>query len=160
MSATVVVRRVVATPGRSAAQAWTVIADLVAPPGSAARQEFDRVAGVAMSLVAAEAMRDSAIILHGVGPRLRLYCLYDDEAVLGEGASEEPLAWRPTDGDWAMSLPCPTEDLAWVRAALARVSARVTARPQSEQAPDETQATASLANGRLGPVDVEAFFRP
>jgi hypothetical protein len=41
-----------------------------------------------MSLIAAEAMRDSPIVVHGVGPRLRVYCLYDDEAILGEGVSD------------------------------------------------------------------------
>ena len=107
MTGTVVVRRVVATPGRPAAMAWKVIADLVAPPGSAAREEINAVAGIAISLIAAESMRDSAIVVHGVGPRLRVYCLYDDDAILAEGSSEDLLAWCPTNGDWAMSLPCP-----------------------------------------------------
>lgn len=159
MSQTVVVRRIAATPARPAAEAWGVIVDLLAPRGSIARQELDRAAGVAMSLIAGEAMRDSPIVVHGVGPRLRLYCLYDDEAILGEGVSEDPLAWCPTDGDWAMSLPCPSEDLAWVGPALARVSSRITARDQTELAPSEGQERASRAGADLGPVDVEAFLR-
>lgn len=159
MSQTVVVRRIAATPARPAAEAWGVIVDLLAPRGSIARQELDRAAGVAMSLIAGEAMRDSPIVVHGVGPRLRLYCLYDDEAILGEGVSEDPLAWCPTDGDWAMSLPCPSEDLAWVGPALARVSSRITVRDQTEAAPSEGQEQASRAGADLSPVDVEAFLR-
>lgn len=158
MTATIVVRRVAATPARSAAEAWVIIADIVAPRGSAARQELDRVAGIGMSLVAAEAMRDSPIVVQGAGPRLRVYCLYDDEAILGEGASEDPLSWCPTEGDWAMSLPCLPEDLSWVQAALSRVSTRITARDQAEAGSSETNSP-SKERDDLGPVDVEAFLR-
>jgi hypothetical protein len=157
MTATIVVRRVAATPARSAAEAWLVIADLVASRGSAARQELDRVAGIAMSLVAAEAMRDSPIVVQGAGPRLRVYCLYDDEAILGEGASEDPLSWCPTDSDWAMSLPCLPEDLSWVQAALSRISTRIIARDPTEAGSSDT--TPGKARDDLGPVDVEAFLR-
>ncbi len=160
MTTTVVVRRVAATPACSAADAWVVIADLVAPRGGGARQELDRVAGVATSLIAAEAMRNSPIVIHGVGPRLRLYCLYDEEAILGEGVSEDALPWCPTDGDWAMSFPCPAEDLPWVQKALARVSNRITARDQVELGPSGVQEQPAKANSQLGPVDVKAFLRP
>jgi len=157
---TVVVRRVAATPARSAAEAWGVIADLVAPQGKAARQELERVAGIVISLVAAEAMRDSPVVVRGVGPRLRVYCLYDDEAILGEATSEDVLSWCPTDGDWAMSVPCPPDDLSWVQAALARVSARITARDQDKAAPSETPEPTREARDALDPVDMEAFLRP
>lgn len=160
MTPTVVVRRVVATPVRSAAQAWTAIADLVAPRGTTDRQELDRVAGIAMSLIAEETMRDSPIVVHGVGPRLRVYCLYDDEAILGEDASENALSWSPTDGNWAMSLPSPSEDLSWVQQALARVSSRVTARDKAEAAPGDTREENQQASADLGTVDREAFLRP
>lgn len=93
MSQTVVVRRIAATPARPAAEAWGVIVDLLAPPGSIARQELDRAGGVAMSLIAAEAMRDSPIVVHGVGSRLRLVL---------------PLRRLPEDQDWSFAerRPC------------------------------------------------------
>jgi hypothetical protein len=160
MSTTVVVRRVAATPARSAAEAWEVIADLVAPQGSATRQELDQVAGITMSLIAAEAMRGSPIVVIGRGPRVRIYCLYDDEAILGEGTSEDSLAWRLDDNEWTMSLPCPPEDLTWVQPELARVSTHITARDMTETGPpaelpqDESQA-------KTGPntINREAFLR-
>ena len=161
MSATVVVRRVVATPGRPAADAWAVIADLVAPPGSAAREDLAAVAGIAISLIAAEAMRESPIVVHGVGPRLRIYCLYDEDAILEEGSSEDPLSWSPTSGDWGMSLPCPRDDLAWVQRALADRSDRITARDWSGRAPSEDEPNPSqkiAANADT--IDVDAFLRP
>jgi len=159
VNATVVVRRIAATPARSAAEAWTVIAQLLAAAGSTARQELDQVAGIGMSLIAAEAMRDSSLVVSGVGSRLRLSCLYDEAAILGEGAREDPLPWCPTDGDWKMSFPCPVEDLPWVQAALASVSTRITARDMIEAAPSETPKSIRETSDGLGSVDVEAFLR-
>lgn len=159
MSATIVMRRVAATPARAAAAAWAVIADLIASPGSDARREIDATGGVGMSLIAAEAMRSSPIVVRGVGAQLRIYCLHDDEAVLGEGISEDPLAWCPTDGDWAMSLPCPEEDLPWVRSALARESARITARDLATAVPAGTAREGATRTGD-GAIDMEAFLRP
>jgi hypothetical protein len=161
MSATIIVRRVAATPARSAAEAWEVVADLVAPQGSATRQELDQVAGITMSLIAAEAMRISPIVVTGRGPRLRIYCLYDDEAILGEGASENPLAWRQDDDGWTMSLPCPPEDLSWVRSALARVSTHITARDMAETGPPaELPQDESQAKTASNTINREAFLRP
>lgn len=159
MTTTVVARKVAATPARPAAEAWRVITDLVTLPGPA-RQELQRCAGIAMSLIAEEAMRDSPIVIYGTGPRLRIYCLYDEEAILGEGQNEDALSWCPTDGNWAMSLPCPSEDLPWVTAALARSSSRVTARDLAEVAPTGGGEQASAARGELGVVDLGAFLRP
>ena len=161
MTGTVVVRRVVATPGRPAAMAWAVIADLLATQNSAARGELNAVAGIAISLIAAEAMSESPMVVHGVGPRLRVYCLYGEEAMLAEGTSEEPLPWCPTDGDWKMSLPCPPEDLSWVQAALANRSDRIKARDWSTRAPskDETNRSSMVA-ANSNTIDVDAFLRP
>ena len=159
MSATIVVRRIAATPVRSAAETWDFIASLLAPAGSEARQELDHVGGIAASLIAAEAPRDSAIVVAGIGARLRIYCLYDEAAIVGDEASEEALSWDPTDGDWAMSLPCNADDLAWVKAALAQQSTRITARDLAEAAPSDLTDVDKSKRIELGPVNAEAFFR-
>jgi hypothetical protein len=159
MSGTVVARHIAATPARSAADAWAVIVNMVTTAGGTARGEFDRAAGIMMSLIAAEAPKDSAIVIHGVGPRLRLYCVYDEEAVLGEGVSEDPLHWCPTDGDWRMSVPCPEQDLDWIQRALAQLTTRITVRDQSDAGPADTGDDARKAVGELGQVDWEAFLR-
>jgi len=160
MTPTVVVRRIAATPARSATEAWSVIVDLLAPPSGAARNELDGTSGIGASLIAAETMRDSPIVVSGVGPRLRIYCLFDELAILGDGASENPLAFWPTDGDWTMSIPCPPEDLDWVRAALATRSTRITARDMGEKAGSEAEQPAQATERGLGPLDKEAFLRP
>jgi hypothetical protein len=159
MSVTVVVRRVSATPARAAAETWRVIADLIAPTGSDARREIDAAGGIGMSLIASEAMRSSPMVVLGGGARLRIYCVHDDEAILGEGVSEDPLTWCPTDGDWAMSLPCPEEDLSWIQSALAKVSARITARDLAATVPSSATHTEVGVRSGEGNIDVEAFLR-
>jgi hypothetical protein len=117
------------------------------------------VGGVASSLIASEAVKDDPIVVYGAGPRVRVYCLYDEEAVAGDRANEQKLPESPTDGDWAMSLPCPAEDLPWVKEALAKKSNRVTARKLSEA----VEANAGWREGKGGSavtIDKEAFFRP
>ena len=160
MSPTVIARRVAATPVRPAAEAWDIIVGLITLEGTPARAELASVSGAGMSLVAAEAMREAPIVVWGVGPRLRVYAVYDEDAILGEGLSEDPLTWCPTDGEWAMSLPCPKEDLNWVQASLARSSKRVTARDLSEAVPEEATDGAKRTTEPRGTVDLEAFLRP
>jgi hypothetical protein len=120
-------RNFIATPARPAAATWAAIVAVVAPEGAPGRGELEAAAGVAASLIAAEAWRRTAAVLSGVGPQLRIYCLYGEDAIVADDANEDALSWSPTDGDWSLSLPCPPEDLDWVTAALAQVSSRITA---------------------------------
>ncbi len=154
---TVLARVVRATPHRSAGEAWDVIVGLLAPNGGAARDELMKVAGVATSLIAAEAPKVDKMVVWGGGPRVRISCVYDEDAITGDNASETKLARSPTDGDWSMSLPCPEDDLTWVQAALAKKSTRITARKLGEKldtdADEGSSATATTP-------DEEAFLRP
>lgn len=95
------------------------------------------VAGVAASLIADHAPRDAAIIVTCDGPRTRIYCLYDDEAVEGSDANEDPLGFDPLKGDWRVSLPCHKEDLEWVQKALKKHGSRVTARDLDAKVPTD-----------------------
>src|SRR5882724_832289 len=133
MSGSITARRVVATPTRSVSETWMTIIKMIAPQeDSEARKELEAVAGTASALIADEALKDAAAIIYGNGPRIRIYCLYDDEAISGDNKNENTLAAIPTEGDWKMSLPCPEEDLEWVQAALTRKSSRITARDLSQ----------------------------
>lgn len=129
-----VVKRVfVATPARDAHATWLAITDFLTRglPGPA-RDELTAVAGVAASVIADLAPRDAPIVVTSDGPRTRIYCLYDEEAVQGSDANEDPAGYDPLNGDWAMSLPCEVEDLDWVSAALAEQSTRITARDRKQ----------------------------
>lgn len=154
---TVIARRFASVPERSAVDTWNTIVELIAPdPRSSARNELAAVEGVACSLIASE--MSAPIVVYGSGPRLRIYCLYGDDAIEGDKVSEGALTYVPTEGDWRMSLPCPEEELEWVQKSL-RSSARVSARDEDEDVDDETSDDRD-ARGVGGPtVNLDAFLR-
>ena len=90
--------------------------------------ELLAVAGIAASIIAEQTPKNEAIVVTCDGPRTRIYCTYDDDAIDGSGANEDALGFDPLKGDWRMSLPCPKDDLAWVQAALKKHGGRITAR--------------------------------
>ena len=146
---TVVARRVASTPVRTASQTWTKITEILAPdPNSTARAELRSVAGVACSSISSEATRDAAIVVWGAGPRVRVYCLFDEEAITGEEVNEDALVKPATDGDWKTSIPCLPEDVAWSSKQLASLSGRISARSMDEDVKDDefesTAATTAL----------------
>ena len=155
---TVVARRFLSIPERSASATWDAISQLLAPePDSAAAAELRSVAGVASSLISREAMT-SPIVVWGAGPRARIYCLYNDDAFEGDDVNESALSFDPTDGEWYMSLPCPAEDLSWVQNALKSKSKRITARDM-ETALDSDEEESSRNSASETVVDLEAFFK-
>jgi hypothetical protein len=96
----VLVRRVAATPVRTASQTWARIVEIVAPdPSSAARQALAKAAGVACASISSEVTKDAPIVIWGEGPRVRLYCVFDEEAITQEGVNEDAL---PKTDPWGM----------------------------------------------------------
>lgn len=93
------------------------------------------------------------------GSRLRVYCLHDDEAVVGEKANEAALTFTPTEGDWHMSLPCAADDLAWVQESLGARSTHVTAREAGTTVDDEGTSADASAVAATAVIDREAFLR-
>jgi hypothetical protein len=153
---TVVARRIISTPVRGAAETWTFITNLLAPTDSDGKREMASIAGVACSLISSEALAGDAIIVWGNGPRVRVYCLFGEDAVTGDDKAESSLANCPTNGDWSMSLPCPEEDLPWVQKELAVHSKRITARKLGDTLPGDEPATESNISKA---VSEAAFFR-
>jgi hypothetical protein len=138
---------------------------LIAPDNnSPARRELAAVAGVACSCISDETLADDPLVVHGVGPQLRVYALYNDDAVDAERANESALSWVPTDGDWRMSIPCLKDDLEWVLRKLAKASTRVTARevgaPAESGAGNQGASALQLRKNGGADVDLGAFFRP
>ncbi len=133
---TVASRTFRSTPGRDALQTWyAIVALLTQDKSAAARDELLAVGGIAASVIADQAPKDAPIVVTCEGPRTRIRCLYDDDAVEGSDANEDALGFDPLKGDWRVSLPCQGDDLAWVQKALAKLSTRITARDLEEAAP-------------------------
>ena len=156
---TVIARKIISVPERTATETWEVISHLLAPDSSSeAARELASVVGVASSLITREAM-SSPIVLYGSGPRVRLYCLYNEDAIEGDGASESSLAFDATSGDWRLSLPCPEDDLAWVQSALSAKSNRISARDMDTVVKEDDANSDGDTAGSGSAVDLEAFFK-
>jgi hypothetical protein len=157
---TVIARRIASTPVRSVSETWAIICQLLAPDiESAARRELLAVRGVASSSIASEATKDAAIVVWGGGPRARIYTVFDDDAITKDGINEDSLPRSPTAGDWRMSIPCPTEDVAWMRAQLAQVSSRVFARAWDEDVADDVDDSRSASTPPMK-INVGEFMKP
>jgi hypothetical protein len=156
---TTIARRIVSVPERTATETWNIICQLLAPDSSsAASRELASVAGIACSVITRQAMT-APIVLYGSGPRLRIYCLYNEDAIEGDNASESKLPFEATAGDWRLSLPCPEEDLAWVQSALSEKSKRISARDMEAPVEDDAGPGIRTANKPATEIDLEAFFK-
>src|SRR5258708_3429421 len=114
--ATVITRSIASTPKRTATETWDKIASILAPKAeSIGRAELQKVAGVAASSIASEAPQNDAFVVHGNGPQVRIYCIYGEGAVSGDGVNEDPLKEPAVEGDWRMSMPAPSEDVTWTQ---------------------------------------------
>jgi hypothetical protein len=144
-----VIRRTFASsPARDAHATWAATIDLLTQHCSTDdRDELVAVAGIAASIISDQAPRDVPIVVTCDGPRTRIYCLYDEDAIEGSDSNESALGFDPLKGDWAISLPCFAEDLDWVSAALAESSKRITARDHANSvaADSETKSGAGAA---------------
>lgn len=151
MTASVISRRVVAVPHRTAGETWRVVVSLVAAPGSAAHDELLRAAGPAGMLIAEEATASNPIVVtSSAGPRYRIYTLHG-EAAIGGDAAEQPLPTLPADADgWSVALPCGADDLDDVVVALASAPHVTAYGPDADtgRAPAADSAAAAPA-GRL-----------
>ena len=153
---TTLARHIISEPVRTASETWKIIVDLLASNSdSLARSELLSVVGVASSLIASEAAKDSPIVVYGSGPRIRIYCLYGEDAIVGDGANESELASNPTSEDWTVSLPCPEDDLEWVQNALNKRSKRITAWEMNTPVEDDEANT----NRKSASISKEAFLR-
>jgi len=140
------------TPYRDAAATWTAIVLLLTQGrDAAAKTELLSVLGIAASLIADQAPKSAPIVVTCDGPRTRIYCLYDEDAVDGSDASEDILGFDPLKGDWRVSLPCTSDDLAWVQKALAQHSTRITAREPDSPAAADTEGKAADQSLTLDP---------
>jgi len=145
---TVVARRVVATPVRDARQTWDAICALIAPDAaSEARKELAKASGVGCAAIASEATRDAAIVVWGGGLRVRVYCLFDDDAITGDDTNEDMLPSSPTQGDWRVSIPCLPEDVDWSQRNLSSNCTRMQARSMDADVEDAGKSDAVSAAG-------------
>jgi len=155
---TVIARRVASTPTRTAAQTWAKIVELVAPDAnSPAHKELALAGGVACSSISSEATKEAAIVVWGGGLRVRVYCIFDEDAITQDDVNEDALPKSPTEGDWRISIPCLPEDVAWSKANLTNVSRRISARSMDEDVVDE-EPKAAVASSSMS-INLAEFLK-
>ncbi len=143
---TVLARRVASTPVRTAVRTWDRIVGIIAPdPDSAARKELAKVAGTACASIGSEAPKDAPIVIWAGGPRVRVYCLFDDDAITQDGLNEDALPASPTEGNWRMSIPFLADDVAWAGKSLAAASSRISARSVDDEVETDEPVAAAAA---------------
>lgn len=138
---TVASRTFRSSPHRDAAETWAAIVTLLTRDhDTAARRELLAVSGLLTSVIADQVPKSRPIVVTCDGPRTRIYCTYDEDAVDGSDTNEEPLGFDPLSGDWHILVPCTKGDLHWVSTALKTHSARITTR-----GPDDDRVTSDTA---------------
>jgi hypothetical protein len=74
---------------------------------------------------------------------VRVYCVFDEDAITQDGLNEDALPKSPAQGDWRMSIPFLPDDVAWSSASLAAASSRISARSVDDEVEDEEADTAA-----------------
>lgn len=145
-------------PHRDAAATWNAIVQMLTRnQDSDAARELRAVTGIAASLITDQFPKSAPIIVTCDGPRTRIYCLYDEDALDEADANEERLGYDALQGNWRVFLPCHNNELQWVQSALKKYSARITARDlESGIAMEESESTAKAASLTL---DVGGFLK-
>lgn len=129
----VVSRTFRSSPHRSGSETWdAIIALLGRGKSTPAVDELNSVRGTATMLIIEQSFKEAPMVVTCDGPRTRVRCVYDDEALDDSAADENPLGFDPLQGDWEVSLPCPAEDLEWVQRALREKSTRINARDAAQ----------------------------
>lgn len=145
-------------PFRDAATTWhAIVALLTQGKNASAEKELSAITGVAASVIADAAPREAPIIVTCDGPRTRIYCTYDDDALDDSESSENSLGFDPLQGDWHLSLPCAPDDLEWVQRSLKTATTRVTARDMATGLVVEEARTTDISGGLV--LNREALFK-
>jgi hypothetical protein len=138
-------RDVASIPARSAKETWRVIAELVTGADTVDRGELDAAASIMESLIADEHPAKVPIVFKGAGPRVVIYCLYNEDA-MEAGLDVDPLHDNPTAGDWRATAPCEAEDADWMNKTLKDRAPRITVH-DVDQPPEEEEGSKAAQAG-------------
>jgi len=135
-------RDISALPHRSASETWAAIMGLITGTDSRDAQQLVAASGVMGSIIADEHPAARPMVLEGVGPQLRLYCVYGFRAI-EQGSALDVLNWNPTAGEWTLHVPCDGENFAWVKASLKKTSPRIQVFDVANEDHSDTDASSS-----------------
>ena len=137
------VRRAIASiPVRTAGETWRAVIELITRVDSVDRDQLEAAASVMETLIADEQPAAVPIIVKGNGPRLLVYCLYQEDA-METGTDIDALSWNPTEGDWRITAPAENEDIEWMNRTLTSRAPRITVHAADQAAPEDDSKNAA-----------------
>jgi hypothetical protein len=128
-------RDVASVPVRSAKETWRAIVQLVTGSGSVDKAQLEAAASVMESVIADELPATVPIVFKGAGPRVLIYCLYNEEA-MEAGLGVDTLGTNPTAGNWKMTAPSEDEDVDWMNQTLEARAPRIRVHAAGEEPSD------------------------
>jgi hypothetical protein len=152
-----VARHFTASPARLSSATWQAISELICKTDRDAAAEFANVSGLASSLINERYFANNPLVLKNKGPRLRVYCIYGEDAVTEEGVNEDDLSWSPTCGEWHAFLPCSADEYDEMAASLKGKSVKFSIYNIEKGIPDDTQNEMADSQTTAASVDWGAF---
>ena len=141
------VRRDIASiPVRTAGETWCTVIDLITGADSVDRAQLEAAASVMETLIADEQPAAVPIVVKGNGPRLLVYCLYQEDA-METGTAVDALSWNPTAGDWRITAPAEDEDASWMNRTLQSRAPRITVHAADQAASEDDGKDAAAEAG-------------
>jgi hypothetical protein len=138
-------REIASIPVRSAGETWQVILHLITGSGSVDVNTLKAASSVMESLIADEHPAAVPIVVKGHGPRLVIYCLYN-EAALEAGKDIDGINWNPTGGSaWKMTAPSEPDDVSWMNGTLKSRAPRITVHDVASPPADDEEDGASTS---------------
>jgi hypothetical protein len=145
---TIIARRIASTPVRTSGETWETMINLISDDSSTAREELESISGIVASIIADEVPKNTPITVVGSGPRIRMYCLYNEDAIIGDDKNENSLATNPTAEDWKIYLPCLPEDLEWIKNEIKKFTDKVIIYDKDKK-PEDVQDDRKAAKNKL-----------
>lgn len=146
-------RDVASIPARSAKETWRAIINLVTDSDTVDRAQLDAATSIMESLIADELPAARPIVFKGVGARVVIYCLYNEDA-MEIGLDIDPLIENPTAGDWRATAPCEADDTEWMNKTLKTRAPRISVHDVAEDPGQDD--TGEAAKGTAFTIDWEA----
>lgn len=153
----IVARKFNASPARLSSETWKAITTLVCDSDKKALAEFAAVTGIGSSILNDQLLETNPLVVVSKGPRLRIYCLYGEDAISGEDSDEESLSWKPTNQDWHAFLPCTADELKEVKKALKSKSTKFSAYDIDVGLPEDAKEQMESTDSLKASIDFDAF---
>jgi len=152
-----VARHFTASPARLSSATWQAISGLICKTDRDAAAEFAKVGGLASSLINEKFFADNPLVLKNKGPRLRVYCIYGEDAITGDDVNESDLTWSPTSDEWHAFLPCSADEYDEMTASLKGKSVKFSIYNIEKGIPDDTEQEMADSATAAASVDWGAF---